>query len=97
MKLLVFNCHEAWVYQLGGLGYGLDIIVGLQGRYTGGWDERMRPLPPKARTMTLEAALSSGVSYHCIICHNITDLLDVKSLPGPRIVGLPRLNEGRRS
>ncbi len=31
--LLVLNCHEAWVYQLGSLGYDLDIIVGLKGRY----------------------------------------------------------------
>jgi len=31
--LLVFNCHEAWVYQLGVLGYNLDIIVGLKGKY----------------------------------------------------------------
>jgi hypothetical protein len=26
--LLVFNCHEAWVYQFVVLGYNLDIIVG---------------------------------------------------------------------
>jgi hypothetical protein len=37
--LLVFNCHEAWVYQLGVLGYALDIIVGLKGRYKQSWDE----------------------------------------------------------
>ena len=28
-RLLVFNCHEAWVYQLGWLGYKLDIVIGL--------------------------------------------------------------------
>lgn len=31
--LLVFNCHEAWVSQLGVLGYDLDIIIGLKGKY----------------------------------------------------------------
>ena len=35
-RLLVFNCHEAWVYQLGLLDYDLDIICGLSGRYTRG-------------------------------------------------------------
>ena len=41
--LLVFNCHEPWVHQLGILGYRLDIIVNLRGKYNKGWDERMRP------------------------------------------------------
>ena len=95
MKLLVFNCHEAWVYQLGSLEYELDIIVGLKGRFTDGWDERMRPLPANARTISLSEALTSQSPYHCIICHNITDLLDVKSLPGPRIIVLHSTIGGR--
>ena len=43
--ILVFNCHEAWVYQLSVLGYALDIIIGLKGRYKQNWDEQMRPVP----------------------------------------------------
>jgi hypothetical protein len=88
MKLLVFNCHEAWVYQLGVLGYELDVIVGLKGRYTDGWDERMRPVPVSASIINLSEALKRSVPYDCIITHNITDLLDVKSLLGPRIIVL---------
>jgi hypothetical protein len=95
MRLLVFNCHEAWVYQLGILGYGLDIIVGLEGRYTDGWDERMRPLPRNARLIGLREALESGHSYHCVICHNISDLLDVKTLLAPRIMVLHTTLDGR--
>lgn len=71
MKLLVFNCHEAWVYQLGALKCDLDIIAGLKGRYTDGWDEQMRPLPLNARTISLSEALEAQTPYHCIICHNI--------------------------
>ncbi len=44
--LLVFNCHEAWVHQPGALGYNLDIITGLKGRYKQGWDEQICPLEP---------------------------------------------------
>ena len=95
MKLLVFNCHEAWVYQLGALGCDLDIIVGLKGRYTDGWDEQMRPLPSNARTISLSEALEAQTPYHCIICHNITDLLDLKSLSGPRIIVLHSTLDGR--
>ena len=36
--LLIFNCHEAWVYQLEILGYPLDIIIGLKGQYKQTWD-----------------------------------------------------------
>ena len=83
--LLVFNCHEAWVYQLGVLGYNLDIIIGLKGRSKPTWDERMRPIPPNSRLITLSDALKSPTSYYCIITHNMTDLLDVKLRPEPRI------------
>ena len=45
-RLLVFDCHEAWVYQLRLLRWPLDIVVGLRGRHTQEWDESMRPIPP---------------------------------------------------
>lgn len=101
MRLLVFNCHEAWVHQLGALGCDLDIVVGLQGHHVTGWDQRMRPLPPRARTLSLaEAHAVSGArdrvpGYDCIIAHNLTDLLDVKSLPGPRLLVVHSTYEGR--
>jgi hypothetical protein len=85
-RLLVFNCHEAWVYQLRLLGLPLDIIVNLSGRHTRAWDEAMRPIPPNARLVTLQDVLAARETYDCIIAHNLSDLLDIKSLPGPRIL-----------
>lgn len=93
--LLVFNCHEPWVYQLGVLGMNLDIIVGLKGRYTKTWDNQMRPLPPNSRLITLDQALRSTKSYYCIITHNITDLLDIKSRLEPRLIVIHSTLEGR--
>jgi hypothetical protein len=93
--LLVFNCHEPWVYQLGTLGYPLDIIVNLPGKYNRGWDERMRPVPAHARLITLPEALTSPKSYYCIITHNTTDLLDARSRPEPRLLVLHHTLEGR--
>ena len=93
--LLVFNCHEAWVYQLGVLGYELDIIVGLKGRYKKTWDAQMRPVPPNSRLITLSEALQSKTCYYCIITHNITDLLDVKLRPEPRLIVVHSTLEGR--
>lgn len=83
--LLVFNCHEAWVYQLGVLGYNLDIVIGLEGRNQSNWDERIRPIPHNSRLITLSQALQSSTSYYCIITNNMTDLLDVKLRPEPKI------------
>lgn len=85
-RLLVFGCHEAWVHQLRSIDCGLDVIVGLPGRTTPGWDRSMRPLPNNARTVRLEEVLAAGQLYDCIIAHNFSDLLDVKSLPGPRLL-----------
>lgn len=93
--LLVFDCHEPWIYQLGALGYNLDIIVGLRGRYKQTWNAQMRPLPPHSRLLTLSEALQSDTCYYCIITHNITDLLDIKSRPEPRLVVLHSTIEGR--
>jgi hypothetical protein len=93
--LLVFNCHEAWVYQLGALGCALDVIVGLKGRYRQTWDERMRPAPPNSRFIGLPEALDSPRRYYCIVTHNVTDLLDIKSRPEPRLIVLHSTLEGR--
>jgi hypothetical protein len=84
-RLLVFDCHEAWVYQLRALDRALDIVVGLPGRAHDGWDENMRPVPRNARLVRLEEALRGKTSYGCIITHNLTDLLDVKTVAGPRL------------
>ena len=84
-RLLVFDCHEAWVYQLHLLGMPMDVVVGLKGRPTSGWDEAMRPVPPQARLVTLDEALSLRGPYACIVAHNLSDLLDAKTLRGPRL------------
>jgi glycosyltransferase involved in cell wall biosynthesis len=93
--LLVFNCHESWVYQLGVLGYKLDIIIGLKGRYLETWDEQMRPIPPNSRLITLPEALQPQTRYYCIITHNITDLLNIKQRPEPRLMVIHSTFEGR--
>jgi glycosyltransferase involved in cell wall biosynthesis len=93
-RLLVFDCHEAWVYQLRALDGPMDVVVGLKGRHTDGWDEAMRPVPPNARLVRLEEVLAAGPSYACIIAHNLSDLLDVKRLPGPRLLVIHMVLEG---
>jgi hypothetical protein len=93
--LLVFNCHEPWVYQLSYLGFNLDIVIGLKGRYTSEWDARMRPVPKNSRLIRLPEALESKTEYYCIITHNTTDLLDVKSRDEPKIIVLHSSREGR--
>jgi len=93
-RLLVFDCHEAWVYQLRLLDQAMDVVVGLKGRHTAGWDYRMRPLPPNARIVTLSEALAATEPYDCIIAHNLTDLLDVKSLAAPRLFVIHGTLEG---
>jgi glycosyltransferase involved in cell wall biosynthesis len=85
-RLLVFNCHEAWVHQLRLLDQPMDIVIGLPGRHTLGWDESLRPVPLRSRLVTLRDVLSSHTTYDCIIAHNLTDLLDVKTLLGPRLL-----------
>lgn len=93
--LLVLNCHEAWVYQLGVLGFRLDIVVGLKGTYKKLWDEHMRPLPAGSRVISLAEALQSDIDYYCLIAHNVADLLDLRSRPEPRLLVIHSTLEGR--
>jgi hypothetical protein len=85
-RLLVFNCHEAWVFQLRLLQRPMDIIVDLPGRHVRDWDEAVRPIPPFARVVSLAEARKKRERYACIIAHNLSDLLDIKALRGPRIL-----------
>ena len=93
-RLLIFDCHEAWVYQLQALPCPLDIVVGLRGRHTNGWDENMRPVPSNGRLIRIEEARRSYEPYRCIVAHNLTDLLDAKTLPGPRILVIHETLDG---
>ena len=93
-RILVLNCHEAWVYQLRLLDKPLDIVVGLPGRHTLEWDAGMRPVPPRSRLVWLREVLVAQNTYDCIIAHNLSDLLDVKTLPGPRLLVIHLTLEG---
>ncbi len=95
--LLTLNCHEAWVHQLGYLGGPIHIVDGLPGRYTKRWDENIRPVPGNATLCSLEEALARREPYDCIVAHNITDLLDLKTLNAPRVLVLHTTLEGRMS
>lgn len=92
--MLVFDCHEAWVYQLQALPHPMDVVVGLRGRHIDGWDENMRPVPANARLIRLEDALRNPHPYGCIVAHNLTDLLDAKTLEGPRLLVIHETLDG---
>jgi hypothetical protein len=93
-RLLVFDCHEAWVYQLRCLGLPMDIVVGLGGRSKAGWDETMRPVPPDSRLLRPVDLDPAREPYRCMVAHNLTDLLDMKSLAGPRQLVLHETLDG---
>jgi hypothetical protein len=93
-RLLVFDCHEAWVHQLHYLGLPMDIVVGLGGRSKAGWDEAMRPVPPNSRLLRPVDLDPAREAYRCMIAHNLTDLLDMKSLAGPRLLVLHETLDG---
>lgn len=93
-RLLVFDCHEAWVYQLRWLGLPMDIVVGLGGRPNTEWDEAMRPVPPNSRLLQARELDPAREPYRCMIAHNLTDLLDMKTLAGPRLLVLHETLDG---
>lgn len=73
------------MYQLRWLDADLDIVVGLEGRLVTGWDERMRPAPPRTRFLTLAEALAERPVWDAVICHNITDLIETAAIDAPKL------------
>jgi hypothetical protein len=55
----------------------------------------MRPVPANARLIGLDEALAAPFNYDCMIGHNITDLLDLKTLSGPKILVIHSTIEGK--
>jgi Glycosyl transferases group 1 len=93
-RLLVFNCHEGWIAQLDGLPYDLDILVGLPGRASAGWDTRARPVPQNARLVRLEEVEATG-AYAAVVVHNPSDLLLARRFEAPRLFIIHNTLEGR--
>ncbi len=86
-RLLTYNCHEGYVHLLGKLGFEMDVIDGLPNRATPNWDTRMRPVPDKARLIRRDE-IQADSRYDVAICHNITDLVELKSVDIPKILVL---------
>lgn len=95
LRLLTFNSHEAYVYDLARLGYPMDVVVDLPGHHVVGWDDRMRPCPPNVRTIGIRDVAGADAAYDCVIAHNITDLLAVKAVGVPKILVLHSSLAGR--
>jgi len=96
VRLLVLNCHEPWIYQLRVLDAQLDLVVDLAGRKVAGWDERMRPVPPNARFLSLAAALAEPAEqWDAVICHNISDLIDTAQIDAPKLLIVHDTLDGR--
>lgn len=96
MRLLVLNCHEPWIYQLRVLKAQLDLVVDLPGRKVAGWDERMRPVPPNARLISLTEALAVPAGmWDCVICHNISDLIATAPIDAPKLLVVHDTLDGR--
>lgn len=93
-RLLVFNCHEAWIAQLEATPYAIDVVVGLPGRVSASWDTRARPLPANGRLVSLEDAGAAG-NYDCVIVHNPADLLAARRVDAPRLFVVHNTLEGR--
>jgi hypothetical protein len=93
-RILTFNCHEPYVHHLAKLGYPLDVVDGLPGRYVKSWDTKSRPVPQNVTLIQLNDIYSRG-PYLTAICHNVSDLIAIKHLDVPRILILHVSLQGR--
>ncbi len=84
LRILTFNCHEAYVHLLGKLGHHLAIVDRLPGRHVATWDLGARPVPSNGRLVSLSEALRCG--WDAVIAHNLTDLLSVRQISAPKVL-----------
>jgi len=77
-RVLTFDSHEGYLYDLARTGYPMDVVVDLPGHHFEGWDTRMRPVPENLRLTTMAEAAHRR--YDCLIAHGITDLVASKAM-----------------
>jgi hypothetical protein len=77
-RVLTFDSHEGYLYDLARTGYAMDVVVDLPGHHFEGWDTRMRPVPENLRLTSM--AQASRRRYDCLIAHGITDLVASKQV-----------------
>lgn len=85
-RLLVFNDHESWNYQLEAYDGDVDFVIDLPGRLIRDRDTNMRPIPRNGRLVRVDEAMRSAAPYHCAILHNMSDAFAVKSLACPKLL-----------
>ena len=88
LRLLTFNCHEAYVHCLAKLDATFDIVDGLPGRSSSRWNLGARPVPDNGRLIGLHDTRRPRTPYHAVIAHNVSDLLAVKHLDAPKVLVL---------
>lgn len=84
MRLLTFNCHEPYLYDLAKLGGELVVIDGLPGRRTASWDTRARPVPANVELVSIADAGRRG-PFDAVVAHNLTDLLAAREVHAPKV------------
>ncbi|NOY92580.1 MAG: glycosyltransferase family 4 protein [Deltaproteobacteria bacterium] len=77
-RVLTFDSHEGYLYDLARTGFSMDVVTDLPGHHFDGWDTRMRPVPENMRLTTMSRA--SHRRYDCLIAHGITDLIASKAM-----------------
>jgi glycosyltransferase involved in cell wall biosynthesis len=72
----------------------LLVIDDLPGRPQDKWDTSVRPLPPNARLLSLDAVLKTPPACDVLIAHNLTDLSAVRALELPKVLLIHSSLEG---
>jgi len=88
LRIVTINSHQPYLHLLAGLPHRFTVIDrGLPGRFCR-WDSRVRPLPPRYRLTSYQAALTgaAGEPFDVALAHNLSDLLVLQDFSHHRIL-----------
>jgi glycosyltransferase involved in cell wall biosynthesis len=88
LKILTFNCHEGYNYELAKTGHSFDLVLPSRGLWPSEWDVRSRPLPPNVRVVGRlpEWSLRDLSGYDLIVAQTLEQFELIEFHPSPKLL-----------
>ena len=96
-SILTFNSHQSYVHSFAKIGLRLCVVDRIAKGSLAAWDPAVRPVPANVRLISMQTAgrLYREGALRAVVCHNVSDLMAVKSWQLPKVLCVHSTVAGR--
>jgi len=97
LNILTFNSHQTFVYNFAKIGARIYVIHEIHGKKINKWNTNVRPCPENVTLISLGEAkrLYRRKKIDLAVCHNISDIMEIKDLRAKKILCVHGTVKGR--